>query len=846
MRKTAVLILLLLAGSPFLACVDISGGTGGRFLPPLPLHLGVLSVTNFSGLLTDGLVPAPGGGLELARTGMYDPQSDFVVANATNEQGRPGIGVQSNGSFLIVWADYRGGGMGASDIYARRYDRQGNPRGGEIAVSTAYKAQNTPSIGVYADDSFLIAWEDQRGDDQDIYAARLDSQGNRLGAEFSVCTAEMYQSDPAVAVSPTGRTIIAWSDGRMSGSQIYARIYESDGTGVGGEFPVSSGTGRQWGVKVAANSQGQFLVAYENYTSMQNSTVAIQRLDHNGNKLGLEFVMAPQTKADGFPSIAVDSKDRFVVAWQRSPDQLSMDIYAHTFEANGVRLGTEIVVTVATGTQSRPQVSFDSGDNFVVAWNDGRNGGARKELFAQRFDMNGSRLGGALVVAAMGETQSAPDVRFGPDDRMIYAYEVFNRQGDSALHARQYVHPHISNGTVTSGALSSRNLLSWGAVSSNATMWNASANNISYEFSDDGGVGWTTLPANNSLAAAGAAPTIRLRAKLVTKDERTSPHLHGILVFFTPNVAPTVSLLPDPTVWKKAPVTIAANATDGDGDSLSFEWSRLAGPEVAFNATAPDLTFTPMISGRYSFRLTVRDPWTAGPPAFVNITVQNRAPVALVVADLLAPATGRAVTFNASGSSDPDDKVAAYNFRFGDGNESGWRPEATAVHAYTAAGNYSAAVSVRDDEGNETTSPALAIAVAVSPQPRITMNSPAWNATVASRTVVVNFTVENFAISPGGQHVHFRLDSQPEVMWYSSDSYTFSNVAEGRHTIVATLQNETHAAITGPGTSATVNFTVAIEGGTGPADRTTAMVAGVAATIAIIAVAAAFLLMRRK
>ncbi|ARA94718.1 hypothetical protein AWN76_017195 [Rhodothermaceae bacterium RA] len=57
---------------------------------------------------------------------------------------------------------------------------------------------------------------------------------------------------------------------------------------------------------------------------------------------------------------------------------------------------------------------------------------------------------------------------------------------------------------------------------------------------------------------------------------------------------------------------------------------------------------------------------------------------------------GQTITFDASGSTDPDGEIVAYLWDFGDGTTSA---QAVTTHAYTAAGTYGIAVTVTDDDG---------------------------------------------------------------------------------------------------------------------------------------------------
>jgi len=92
--------------------------------------------------------------------------------------------------------------------------------------------------------------------------------------------------------------------------------------------------------------------------------------------------------------------------------------------------------------------------------------------------------------------------------------------------------------------------------------------------------------------------------------------------------------------------------------------------------------------------------------AFKPIRVQggiNAPPVAALAADPLNADIDEEVSFSGAGSRDPDGTVTEWKFFFGDGNDSGWLPVDYTDHRYSAAGNYTASLIVKDNGGKEST-----------------------------------------------------------------------------------------------------------------------------------------------
>jgi len=170
------------------------------------------------------------------------------------------------------------------------------------------------------------------------------------------------------------------------------------------------------------------------------------------------------------------------------------------------------------------------------------------------------------------------------------------------------------------------------------------------------------------------------------------------------NTAPTASLTHSPSNPETGEtVTLdASGSSDPDGDVVEYRW------DVDGDGTVDDITTISTYShaygsgGDYTARVTVVD--NEGAEAQAQSTVQvasgNTAPAADLSHSPTNPSVGETVTFDASGSSDPDGSIVEYRWDFdGDGTVDNVTTISTYSYAYGSSGDYDATVTVYDEDG---------------------------------------------------------------------------------------------------------------------------------------------------
>jgi PKD repeat protein len=142
-----------------------------------------------------------------------------------------------------------------------------------------------------------------------------------------------------------------------------------------------------------------------------------------------------------------------------------------------------------------------------------------------------------------------------------------------------------------------------------------------------------------------------------------------------------------------------SGSSDPDGTISSYAWNFGDG------ATGSGVSVSHAFAhaGTYTVTLTVTDNNGATASDTATATIANRPPVANAGADQGA-SVGAAVSFNGSGSSDPDGSITSYAWNFGDSTTGSG---VTTSHAYSAAGTYTATLTVTDNNGATATDTAV-------------------------------------------------------------------------------------------------------------------------------------------
>ena len=213
------------------------------------------------------------------------------ISNAEHFQLDPQIISDGEGGAFIAWQDRRGFNYGTStDIYIQRVDSDGSIHTGWHLNGTLVCNENNTqySVQLCSDGAkgAILMWQDARDhgvNGYDIYAQRIDpngvSQWTNNGTQ--ICTASGDQYMVPIISDGAGGAIIAWQDYRNDNADIFAQRIDTNGIvqwTVNGKAICTAPEGqylyKYWNnyrESISNNSAGDFVVVWYDNRNL-NST----------------------------------------------------------------------------------------------------------------------------------------------------------------------------------------------------------------------------------------------------------------------------------------------------------------------------------------------------------------------------------------------------------------------------------------------------------------------------------------------------------------------------------------------------------------------------------------------
>jgi hypothetical protein len=316
------------------------------------------------------------------------------------------------------------------------------PDGPEFQVNAfTTSSQTEPAVAVSPSGDFVVIWQslNQDGLGFGIFGRRYDAAGNPLGGDFQVNTFHFGdQSAPAVAMDLSGNFVVVWQSGFSQdggGVGVFGQRFSSAGTALGGEFQVNTFTAlAQEYPDVAMDADGDFVVVWQS-DGQDGSGFGVfgQRFNSSGGAVGGEFAINTHTTStQKRPSVAMETDGDFVVVWQsQSQDTDGYGVFGQRFASDGTALGSEFLGNLfAPNNQNYPDVTVNDDGNFVVVWQSEGQDQWGYGIFGRRFDSSGNSPDfDFLIPETTVESQRFPSVDMDATGDFVVTWQSYTQDG---------------------------------------------------------------------------------------------------------------------------------------------------------------------------------------------------------------------------------------------------------------------------------------------------------------------------------------------------------------------------------------------------------------------------------
>ena len=314
-----------------------------------------------------------------------------AICTLGGEQIVPRIVSDNAGGAIITWCDHRGSN---NDIYAQRVDSNGNTLWTEngVLVSNASGDQYRPEIASDGSGGAIITWNHEI---TDIYAQRVDSSGTRQWSPangISICTYSGDQRYPKIISDDSGGAIITWNDKRSGNYDIYAQGVDSWGkvTWTANGIAICIASGNQEYTQITSDGQGGAIITWQDGRGSNKDIYAQKVLQDGGTPWTTNGVLVCNAWGDQvIPQIIPGESGGAIITWD---DYGSYNIYAQMVLTDGSIAprwpSNGVAISTASGYQVCPYITSDGQGGAIIEWQDNRNG--NPDVYAQRIVPDGS------------------------------------------------------------------------------------------------------------------------------------------------------------------------------------------------------------------------------------------------------------------------------------------------------------------------------------------------------------------------------------------------------------------------------------------------------------------------
>jgi len=183
-------------------------------------------------------------------------KKDCVISKADS-------GITAGGNPVFVWAEHEKG-SNDNDIFAQMFFIDGTKiwNTGRLPINIFRGDQTSPKVVSSPDGGFFVVWQsDSAGENNiNIWCQRFSQDGKAAWiTPVPVCAFSGNQINPVITTDIDGSLLVAWEDYRRGNADIYGQRIEQDGSFTGPEdgAVIDESLGNQTSVRFKLDDKGQ-------------------------------------------------------------------------------------------------------------------------------------------------------------------------------------------------------------------------------------------------------------------------------------------------------------------------------------------------------------------------------------------------------------------------------------------------------------------------------------------------------------------------------------------------------------------------------------------------------------
>ena len=314
----------------------------------------------------------------------YDIKEPIAIPSDTVAHSYAPFIVAKGNEYDISWYDNRSGN---NEIYFARLDANGNKIGSDIRLTNNIGGSGFPSFVVDAN-GYGIIWRDDRDGNDEIYFAKLDANGNKVGSDVRITSNTASSVIPVITWTYNIRPFnygVAWTDYRDANYEIYFTRVDANGNKIGSDVRITNNNQQSSSPKLVWNGNGYGLIWHDN--EYGNFNIHFVKLDAGGNKISNVIRLSSTESGTSVVPYIVWTGTEYGAVWYNLAS--SQNIYFARIHSNGSKIGNSLKLTNNELSARYPFILWN-GSEYDVTWYDNRDG--NEDIYFTRINSNGNKI----------------------------------------------------------------------------------------------------------------------------------------------------------------------------------------------------------------------------------------------------------------------------------------------------------------------------------------------------------------------------------------------------------------------------------------------------------------------